>query len=428
MIKRFKRSMSIAVVTAMVAGISLSMVGCGKDTSDNGAAPESKKTEITFWEQDDTKTVGPTWDKIIKDFQTKYPNITVTKTHVETEAMRTNFQNQVSAGEGPSVISCPDDNIGVFGTAKTAMALDGVLSKDFLSTLDTKAVDGARLDGNLYGVPYHIGNALSLLYNKKLVTKAPETMDELISMGKQLTKAPDQYGLVFNMTEPFFYIPFLGGFGGQMFDNKGNITLNTAAMEKTTGLVYDFKFTHKIVPSDANYDVANNLFKEGKAAFIINGPWAYSEYKAAGIDFGITRIPKTADGKYPAPLTSSKVLILNSNLKDDAKDATIKFVEFINSKENQVEIAKVTQEFPTNVEALKDTYFTENSELKALADQMSVGTPMPIVPKMRAIWDGIRPVFTDVMNGKVSVKDAPKMMQEKAEEKAKALLGDTDKK
>jgi maltose-binding protein MalE len=443
MSRNLRKILSTLLAAAIVLTMAIGFAGCGAKsetgestgaTVTEPAASESAEAtepapkpaepvEIAYWEQDDPGTVDPIWDEIAAGLTAQYPNITVTRTHLETEQLRTNFQTTVAAGEGPQILSGPDDNIGVFATAKTAMELDNFVSGELLSSLDPKALEGAKMDGKLYGIPYRFGNALCLLYNKKMVQTPPQTMDELIAMAKDLTKG-DTYGLVYNMNEPFFFIPFLGGFGGKVFDDAGNITLNTDPMKKALQFAYDLKFTNKIIPKEANYDVASNLFKEGKAAMLINGPWSFKEYKDAGIDLGIAKIPQLPGGTWAAPYTSNKVLIVSANVTDDnMKDAVNKFIEFINTKDNQLKLAKVASEIPTNLEAQKDPYVTDSPDMKAFYEQMSVGTPMPIVPKMRAIWDGFRPSLEGVMGGKMKVDEAAAAAQKKAEDLATEMLG-----
>ncbi|MCX7921952.1 MAG: extracellular solute-binding protein [Clostridia bacterium] len=438
MTKRSKKALSVVMALSLSVAMAFGAVGCGGDssTSSNTSTeasastastetkePELKPVTINLSEQDDAKTVDPTWAEVVKEFMQKYPTVTVKTLHNETEGQRTDWQNSVAAGAGPEIISCPNDNVGLFATANTAMELDNFFSKEFFATLRQEDVDGFRMNGKLYAIPYKTGNALALIYNKKYVTKVPETMDELIEQSKAFTK-DGNYGLVFNMAEPFFFIPLLGGFDGKVFDDKEAISLNTEAMKKTAQFMYDLKYTHKIVPKEANYDVANGLFKDGKAAFIFNGPWVYSEYAEKKIDFGIAKIPKTSDGKYPQPYTGAKVFMVNPNIKDEnTKLAVKKFLEFVNSAPIQLKLAKVTAEFPTNLEAFKDPSIASDERMKALGDQMSVGTPMPIRPEMRAVWDAMRPVFVEVMAGKTKPEDAPAKMQTQAEKLASEQLG-----
>ncbi len=58
-----------------------------------------------------------------------------------------------------------------------------------------------------------------------------------------------------------------------------------------------------LIPKEADGTVADNLFKGGKAAFEINGPWGFADYTKARIDFGIMPIP-TINGKSSSSLLS----------------------------------------------------------------------------------------------------------------------------
>ncbi|MCX7920701.1 MAG: maltose ABC transporter substrate-binding protein [Clostridia bacterium] len=412
-----KKFILVVISLVLVIGVFSTDIAVGNITKVQAVASSStssKVVTITLSEQDDFKTVDPTWDWIIKAFMAKNPKIKVRRIHNETEGQRTDWMDSVASGAGPEIISCPNDNIGLFAVSKTAMPLDGFLSKDFLATLSAKQVNGCRMDGKLYAIPYKTGNCLALIYNRKFVKKAPQTMDELIKVSKTFTKNGN-YGLVLNISEPFFFIPFLGGFGGKVFDGKENISLNTPAMKKLAQLMYDLKYTHKIIPKEANYDIAQGLFNDGKAAFTINGPWAYAEYAENGIDFGVARIPKTSDGIYPAPYYGSKVLMINPNIKNqDTRIAVKKFIEFVNSAPMQLKLAKVTAEFPTNLEALRDPSLRSDERMNALASQMEVGVPMPVRLEMRAVWDAMRPVFVEVMSGKTKPANAPARMQNMA--------------
>ena len=413
--KTLFRFSSLILVMSLVVSLGVFMTGCGGNNSGN------KQIKVTFWEEDDPGNVDPVWDEIIKDFEAQNENIKVVRTHVTIESLRQNFQNAVIGGGGPSLIACPDDNIGLFGTAKTAKQLDDVFSKEFLDTIDNKLLEGAKLGGELYGIPYITGNTVALLYNKDIIKEAPETMSELIEKSKQFMKDTDKKGLVFNMTAPYNYIGFLGGFGGKVFDENDNITLNTAEMKKTVEYLYSLRGEHGIVPAECDYNQASNLFKTGDAAFIINGPWAFEEYKKAGINLGITCIPKIDDADYPTPYMSSKVLMLNGNLKGEQLDATRKFVEFVCNKENQLKIVPAINEFPTNIEAIQEVDSLGIDDLTQLKEQVDKCVPMPIIPKMRAVWDGITPTFQKVWSGKIQPTEAIREMQNAAMEKAKAL-------
>ncbi|MFP3490446.1 hypothetical protein R0K20_22875, partial [Staphylococcus sp. SIMBA_130] len=48
-----------------------------------------------------------------------------------------------------------------------------------------------------------------------------------------------------------------------------------------------------VLAGDADYGSMMEGFKAGDVAMIINGPWAWSELRDAGIDVGIADVPTT---------------------------------------------------------------------------------------------------------------------------------------
>jgi len=68
------------------------------------------------------------------------------------------------------------------------------------------ALAAVVLNGKHWGVPISNGNHLMLIYNKNLIATAPANTDELMTKGLELTTG-EQYGLVYNQTEPFWQRP-----------------------------------------------------------------------------------------------------------------------------------------------------------------------------------------------------------------------------
>lgn len=421
---------SIKKLVALVCVLTLAMslfAACGKkeaaNTSTTATPTEAKKVEIAFWEQDDANA-QKILDSLIADFQTANPNITVKRSHYETEDLRKNYTSASLGSTGPDIVLGPNDNLGVFVPGNLVQPVDEIMG-DFLSKLDPKALEAAKYSGKQYMIPDRNGNELILAYNKKLVSEAPKTFEELIETSKKLkAEKKVQYGLVFNEVEPFFTVPFLGAFGGKVFDDVNAAspkpTLNTDAAKNW--MVFMKKLhTDGVIPKEADYDVANNLFKDGKAAFIINGPWGFSDYQKANIDFGIVPIP-TINGNYPAPYSAVKGYTISASVTDpDKKAAVKKFLEFVNSKDAQLKMVDAHQQPPTNLEALQDDKITKNPLILAQKDQLDKCVPMPIITQMRCIWDAIKPVQQEVFAGKTKPEAAPAIMQQKAEEGIKAL-------
>jgi arabinogalactan oligomer/maltooligosaccharide transport system substrate-binding protein len=388
---------------------------------------KSKPVEIAFSEYDDPNVYKEDfWKSYLKGFTDKNPGIVVKRIHNNDNDIRTNWQNQVLVGAGPDITLAPHDSIGLFAESGTALQLDTFFSKKFYAQFDQEMLNAYKYRGKIYGIPCRLGNCVLLIYNKALLKEPPKTMNELIRKAKSLTKGTEQYGLTYDMVEPFFIIGFLGAYGGSVFDEKGHITLNTEPMRKMVKLLYDFKYTYKIVPKEANSDVANGLFKEGKAAMTICGPWLFPQLDAAKINYGMANIPKVDNAGWPAPYSGAKVIILNPGLAKNSRRAAAvkKFVAYINSPAKQLKYAKMVSEIPTNKKALRNSYVKNDPKVKALSEQMKKAVPMPGRPEMRCIWDAMKSTLALVMGGKLKPEDAPRMMQEEALKLMKNMFGE----
>ena len=380
----------------------------------------SAKVNLILWTKEGEEALD--WNKsLIEEFMKANPNITVElvkKTNVE--VLREDFLTASLAGAAPDILWTVSDHAGPFVAAGIVEAVDNFFD---LNMYVDSAMDAVKLEGKYWGIPISNGNQLMLLYNKKLIAEAPKDTDELFAVGKKLTTG-GSYALVWNQTEPFWLVPWLGGFKGKVFAEDGvTPTLNTPEMVATLKFLHDMKFDAKIVPPECDYDAADTLFKEGKAAMIINGDWSISGYVSAlGDDLGVARIPKvSATGEWPKPYTSGVYFMLTEGISGDKLKAAQDFIGFVSSKEKQLEMVKLLNRLPAVKEALDDPLITENPILKGSADQMVVGTPMPTVLEMRCNWDSMKPEMLAVLADTKSPEDAVKLMQSSAESCIKSL-------
>jgi len=173
-----------------------------------------------------------------------------------------------------------------------------------------------------------------------------------------------------------------------------------------------------VVPAECDYVVADTLFKDGKAAFIINGDWSYSDYaKVLGDDMGLARVPKVPGGDYYTPSTAVQGIFVAEGLDPEVEAGAAKFIEYLTRKDVQMAVTAKNKTLPVNKEAANDPAVKDDAFLSGSVNQMLVGKAMPVVPEMRAVWDAIRPNQEDIMNNKSTPAEAALKMQKLAEEK-----------
>jgi len=389
-------------------------------TTEEETTPEIGEVSLVLWHQEG-EDIDTLMEDLFADFVKEYPNIEITRTHYPNEELRDQFQTASMAGAPPDLVWCPSDFAGPFSTMGLIQPLEEHI--DFTKYIES-ANEAVLLEGKIWGVPLTNGNHLMFLYNKSLVDEPPKDTDELISMAKELT-TDDVQGFAYNLNEPFFLAPWLGGFGGWPLDGNTPI-LDTPEMVATLKFVQDLKFVDKIVPDECDYNCADTLFKEGKAAMIINGDWSLggdTGYIAIlGEDLGVAKIPMiSATGKWPSPMTSGKFLMFSVELEGERLEAAKIFANWYTSKEMQLKQFDVLKRLPSLKEAIADPKICEDPIMAASADQMSVGKPMPVVPEMRACWDAIRPQLELIMANKTTPEEAAAAMQTDAETKIKEM-------
>lgn len=357
---------------------------------------------------------------LAKSYNEAHPNVTIEVVKKkDVEELREDFQTAALAGSSPDLLWTVNDHAGPFTAAELIQPVDDLFD---LSQFVPGAVEAVMLDGKTWGVPISSGNHLMLLYNKSLIDTPPANTDELIAKGKELagTTTP----LVFNQTEPFWLVPWLGGFGGKVFADDGKTpTLNTPEMVATLKFLHDIKFTDKIIPPEGDYDSSDTLFKEGKAAMIVNGDWSLGAYaEPLGDNLGVARIPQvSATGEWPKPYTAGTYFMIPAALEGAKLDAAKDFVNFVTSKDTQLKQVAELKRLPALKAALEDPSIGTDPILKASADQMAVGTGMPAVLEMRCNWDAMKPELQAVLADSKTPEDAAKAMQEASENCLKTL-------
>lgn len=366
--------------------------------------------------------------KQLRRFMEIHPAMSVVELYKETEELRSGYVIASIAGQGPDLVYGPSDPVGIYEATKTIRPLEEYFSSEYLSKFDTSGLTWYR--GHLYQIADKVGNHLALVYNKKYLKDPPITDIELIAAAKSIQEKngyvagrPNVYGLAWNYTEPFFFIPFLTGFGGWVFEADGvTPSLNTPSMVDALTFVRDLRDKHKIIPKEADYEITDALFKDGKSAMLINGDWSWAGYQQKGIDIGIAPLPMiTKTGFWSSPMTSPKGYSLNSNVSDKKIDKVIILLEFLLSEENQKETMIALNTAPTRLSLHDADELRTNEIIRNSLLQIERGRPMPVVPEMRAVWDAMRPAYQAVMGGARSAEEAARDMQVLAKKKIRDM-------
>ena len=386
-----------------------------------GCRPADDRVRISIWHQKNDAE-RELFNQVVAEYNARHPDRFVEALYKETEELRNLFIVASVGGKGPDLVYGPADNLSIFALTGSIQPVDEVLSREYLDQFNEDGIISWREEP--WMVADQVGNHLTFVYNKEFIPEPPETTEEMIEMLQALTKdldgdgKIDRYGLTWNYTEPFFFMPFLTGFGGWVMDEEGNPTLDNEETVQAIQFILDLRDKHKVIPRESDYNIAETLFKERRAAAIINGPWAWAGYADAGIDYGLARIPRmSSTGLWSAPFVASKGYSANVNISEEKKPYVRDVLRYLTNVEMQTHMTRNISSIPTIDAVRKDSIVQQNIVLRSSLAQVEVGKPMPIEPQMRQIWDGMRGPYQLIMNGASTATQGARLMQEEVEKR-----------
>ena len=396
------------------------IAACGGSTSSNNNTTQVNRSgTITIWHGYEG-TYLDNKKAILDQYTKQYPNVTINLVH------KPNLTDAVTAaagaGQGPDIVAWVDDQIGKWvklDAIKPIDGLDGVDSNYMNNTYTKAAVDADTFESHVYGMPEAV-EAITLIYNKKLITgeQVPKNTDDLYAFAKDYhLKHPDGYGVVWNPKDAYFQAPWIYGSGGFYVKPDGTVGLNTAGTKAGFNYIASYKGS---MPAGVDYGIADTLFKEGKAAMIINGPWSVADYVKAGVDYAFATLPVIkSTGKPASPFVGVKTWMLGQYAANPA--LAVDVMKFFTNQANQTTMVLGTREIPANKAALADPQVQAVADIAGFGAQVKNGVPLPNTPFMSALWDPVAKALEAVWTGKQTVDSALTDAQSAAEKNVAQL-------
>ena len=372
---------------------------------------------LTLWEEDND-AADVLLDELAATFMRDNPGIAIERVHFSYDELRNQFRAESLFNGKPSdLVRSPGEFSGPFGELKIVQPADALFPAETLDAFLPGALDGARLRGQVWGLPDNYGGQLMLLYNKALVSEVPADTDAWVAQLKTLTDpASGRYGLVFSETESYWLIPWLSGYGGWPLDATEQPALDTAEMVEALWFLHDLKYQDGVTPPQMDYAGAFDLFGQGSAAYAIDGAWNLDRYKGLGVDLGVAMLPRVSKTQLlPAPMATGRYWFVARGVEGARLDAARKFVAYMTSAATQQEWLAKMQRTPSNKQTLDSKLIVEDPTLRVVVDQLRVARGVPPALEMACAWRGMDAYFPEVMGDKLSPDDAPAQMQAEAD-------------
>lgn len=357
------------------------------------------------------------FEGMAKDFTAAHPDADVKIEVVQWDNLQQRLTTDIAGGTAPDIAMIGTRWLVDFVKNDIAEPLDSYVSPDFKARFIESFMGPSTINGKLYGLPV-AASARAMYYNKELLSKAginepPENWDTLVADAKKVKAlGNDTYGFALQgkeiETDAYWYYS-LWTHGGELIENGKSGVASPAAIQS-------LEFYRSLIdqgltepdPTGYNRQDIERLFKQGRVAMILTGPWLRGQMKtdAPNINYGIALIP-AGSKKATYGVTDNLMIFKSSQQKKLAWQFLSETafspkwrIEFT-TKEGFLPVTKVEAEQPQ---------FTNDPQLKAFIDMLPYAHFAPQIPSWEEMADAtiraLQKVYTGQAKPDAALKEA----------------------
>jgi multiple sugar transport system substrate-binding protein len=357
------------------------------------------------------------FEGMAKDFTAAHPDADVKIEVVQWDNLQQRLTTDIAGGTAPDIAMIGTRWLVDFVKNDIAEPLDSYASPDFKARFIEPFMGPSTINGKLYALPV-AASARAMYYNKDLLSKAginepPENWDTLVADAKKIKAlGNDTYGFALQgkeiETDAYWYYS-LWTHGGELIENGKSGVASPAAIQS-------LEFYRSLIdqgltepdPTGYNRQDIERLFKQGRVAMILTGPWLRGQMKtdAPNINYGIALIP-AGSKKATYGVTDDLMIFKSSQQKKLAWQFLSETafspkwrIEFT-TKEGFLPVTKVEAEQPQ---------FTNDPQLKAFIDMLPYAHFAPQIPSWEEMADAtiraLQKVYTGQAKPDAALKEA----------------------
>ena len=346
-------------------------------------APTRQKTddnEVVFWTLQ-MSDFSDYMNKVIKEFEAQNPDIKIKWIDVPFSEGEKRTLASVLSDTPPDLINLNPDFSATLAQKGTLYEIE----EENLSQFNSGILNSLKYKGKLYSIPWYATSAVTI-YNKDLIEKSgikiPETYEELKNSAKIVREKTNAYIFLPNITENDTMLRILNKYGINSYENINS--------EKSKEVFEMFKYLYQenLIPPESitqthrealeKYMSGNIVLFQAGANFLNmikeNAPSTYAQ----------TDVAPQLKGKLGQNDFSLMNFVIPLRAKN--KNEALKFALFLTNKENQLELAKLTNVIAVNNQALNDNFYKtyDNTDLMSKARTISANQLNKVEPVMHS--------------------------------------------
>jgi multiple sugar transport system substrate-binding protein len=370
--------------------------------------------------------------KVLQEFEREYPQIKV-KYEVIPDRYMDIIKTRLIGDAAPDVFYLDALEAPLLIKNNVLEPLDRYITSDFdLDDFKPALLDAFRYRDRLYGLPKDF-STLALFYNKKYfrqagLTAPPTTWNELLTSSQKLTVDRngdgriDRYGLGISpeLARQYF---ILTAFGGKSVDRGGCASFATPASERGLQPIIDGALNAKSIaqPSTVGASSGTEMFAQGKAAMVIEGPWTIPFIKDnfPQLDYATAEVP-TIDGKKGTMIYTVAYVMSNQS---KSKQAAWKLIAYLTSKKGMKSWSQGGLVLPSRRSVLTELNYQRQPLYAALVAGADYGRVWQTDERLPIVNTNFNNQFVSALLGERSLRSALQAAQATANREIEASTG-----
>lgn len=361
------------------------------------------------------------------DFEAAHPDVDIKLEDVSWDNLQQRLTTDIAGGTAPDIAIIGTRWLLDYAANDIAEPIDDYLTPEFKAKFIDAFLEPSVIDGVTYGLPV-AASARAMYYNKDLLAKAgieepPKTWDELVAAAQAVKEKGDgAYG--FGMqgkeieTDIYWYYA-LWTHGGELVED-GKSAIDSEAGVQAANLyksLIDQGLTQP-GPTGSNRQDIESLFKQGRAAMILSGPWLRGQIKdeAPDLNYALAPIPQ---GSVQATYgVTDTIMIFKSS---EHKDIAWQFLEEAAfSEKNRTTFSAKEGFLPVMKAVAEAPEFANNPQLKAFTDMLPYAKFAPLIPNWELASDAasaaLQQIYQDQAEPQAALTTAAEKINEAIQE------------
>ena len=346
-----------------------------------------------------------TLEAVLDAYDAAHPELTISVLQLPFDAYNSKLESAIPQGNGPDLFIAAHERVGAWSASGLIQPLPPTTDLSGLHPITTEAI---TYDGQRWGMPLAF-KCLALIYNRALISAPPADTDTLLAlMRAEKARGQGRYALAYEATSAFFHAPWMYGFGGGVFDGDA-VALdqpgNVAALAFVASL-----YAEGLLPEEPDSPLITQMFSEGRAAMVINGPW-FVDTIPTTLDYGVAPLPTvSATGRPAAPFLTVEAAFVSARSSQPAE--ALELARFLAAPEAALRRAIEGKQTVATLVTYDDPTVAADPVTQAFRAQLNASVPMPNRPEMSVTWEPMASALRRVTRGALEPQAAADAAQQ----------------